>query len=420
MSETKEGKDETKGVAESRMRRMMALLDDFLQQHYAFRYNLLTERTEYARFDGGEATGKRSLSYKPIDPRTMNGIAIDAMKSGIDCWDKDVKRCIESDHVPSYHPFRQYMEHLPQWDGTDRVSELARRVSNDGLWVRSFHRWMLALAAQWTANAGRAARANSVAPLLVSTVQGMGKSTFCRLLLPPELRGYFTESFDLSSPSVAEGKLVSYGLVNIDEFDRIPASRIPLLKNIMQMEELRVRRAYRRYASPLPRIASFIGTSNRRDLLTDLSGSRRFICVEVARPIDCSTPIDHAQLYAQLLHELDNGERSWFSKSEEAAIEAANRPFYRIAPAGELLADSFEFAEAGDEDARLMSALDIYSDLRKRNLSALKDCSCAAFSRMLSQLGQRVHTRYGNGYWMKRRTERNKGYSKADGKGRME
>ena len=309
---------------------------------------------------------------------------------------------MESDHVQAYHPFELYFRNLPEWDGKDRVTELAKRVSDKDVWVRAFHRWMLAVTAQWTGSGNRGRRANSVAPLLVSTTQGLGKSTFCRMLLPQELRDYFTESFDLTNASSAENKLASYGLINLDEFDRLPVSRMPQLKNLMQMEDLRVRRAYRRSAEALPRIASFIGTSNRRDLLTDLSGSRRFICVEVEHAIDCTTPIDHAQLYAQLLHELNNGERCWFCKAEEAEIQAANRPFYRITPAEELISNCFVFAEAGEQGARLMSAADIYAVLKQKNPAALKDCSCTSFSRLLAQLGQRIHTRYGNGYWVKR------------------
>ena len=49
-----------------------------------------------------------------------------------------------------------------------------------------------------------------------------------------------------------------------------------------------------------------------------------------------------------------------------------------------------------------MSAADIYAVLNQKNPAALKDCSCTSFSRLLSQLGQRVHTRYGNGYWVKK------------------
>jgi predicted P-loop ATPase len=336
-----------------------------------------------------------------VDSRTLNGIALDAIDSGVDCWDRDVKRYVESDHVQAYHPFDLYFKHLPAWDGTDRVTELAKRVSDSDLWTRAFHRWMLAVTAQWTGRGGEGRRANSVAPLLVSTAQGFGKSTFCRLLLPPQLRDYFTESFDLTNATAAENKLASYGLINLDEFDRLPASRMPQLKNLMQMEALRVRRAYRRTAEALPRIASFIGTSNRRDLLTDLSGSRRFICVEVERPIDCNTPIDYEQLYAQLLHELENGECCWFSKEEEAEIQQANRPFYRVTPAEELVGSCFRFAEPGEQGARLMSAADIYTTVKKKNPAALKDCSCTSFARLLAQLGRRVHTKYGNGYWIK-------------------
>ena len=387
---------------EPKQQRMIQRLSRYLKLHYAFRYNMLTERTECARLNAEKADEAHHLTYAPVDSRTLNGIALSAIENGVECWDRDIKRYVESDHVQAYHPFEFYFKNLPEWDGKDRVAELAKRVSDKDIWVRSFHRWMLAVTAQWTGSGNRGRRANSVAPLLVSPTQGLGKSTFCRMLLPKELRDYFTESFDLTNTSSAENKLASYGLINLDEFDRLPVSRMPQLKNLMQMEDLRVRRAYRRSAEALPRIASFIGTSNRRDLLTDLSGSRRFICVEVEHAIDCTTPIDHAQLYAQLLHELNNGERCWFSKAEEAEIQAANRPFYRITPAEELIGSCFAFAEAGEQGARLMSAADIYTVLKKKNPAALKDCSCTSFSRLLAQLGQRVHTRYGNGYWVKR------------------
>ena len=388
---------------EPKQQRMMQRLSRYLKLHYAFRYNLLTERTECARLNTEKADESHLLTYTPVDSRILNGIALSAIENGVECWDRDIKRYVESDHVQAYHPFELYFRNLPAWDGKDRITELARRVSDKDVWVRAFHRWMLAVTAQWTGSGNRGRRANSVAPLLVSPTQGLGKSTFCRMLLPKELRDYFTESFDLTNTSSAENKLASYGLINLDEFDRLPASRMPQLKNLMQMEDLRVRRAYRRSAEALPRIASFIGTSNRRDLLTDLSGSRRFICVEVEHAIDCTTPIDHAQLYAQLLHELNSGERCWFSKTEEAEIQTANRPFYRITPAEELISSCFAFAEAGEQGARLMSAADIYTVLKKKNPAALKDCSCTSFSRLLAQLGRRVHTRYGNGYWVKKR-----------------
>ncbi|MBW9201524.1 hypothetical protein EVD33_00955 [Bacteroidales bacterium SW292] len=378
-----------------KQQQIMQQLIGHLEEHYSFRYNRLADRTECAATDAGEA------AYMPVDQRALNSIVLRAMDEGIACWDRDVKRYVESAHVPAYHPFIHYFDNLPEWDGQDRITGLARRVSDDGLWINSFHRWMLACTAQWMGREAYSQRANSVAPILISTQQGLGKSTFCRMLLPKPLQDYFTESFDLNNASGAENKLAACGLINIDEFDRLPATRLPQLKNLMQMESLRIRRAYKRNAEPLPRIASFIGTSNRLDLLTDLSGSRRFICVEVERAIDCTTPIDYGQLYAQLKHEIEQGERYWFSKEEEAAIQQSNRKFYRVTPAEELVGTCFRFVEPGEPGARLMSAADMYAVLKRKNAAALRDCSCTAFSRLLAQMGRRVHTRYGNGYWVK-------------------
>lgn len=84
-----------------------------------------------------------------------------------------------------------------------------------------------------------------------------------------------------------ERRLAEMGLLNLDEFDKFSPAKMPLLKNLMQMASLSLCKAYQKNYRSLPRIASFIGTSNRKDLLTDPTGSRRFICVEVERPIDC-------------------------------------------------------------------------------------------------------------------------------------
>ena len=400
-------------VQPSRQQNLLQQLLDYLRQHYAFRYNQLTDQTECAALAiGNDAKEKlltgeftdykaHTVKYNPVDNRLLNSLSLAVLQTGIPCWDRDVKRYVDSANIPAYHPFTDYMDHLPEWDGVDRVTPLAQRVSHQSLWVKSFHRWMLAMTAQWIHFDDPTKRANSVAPLLVSPQQGLGKSTFCRLLLPDELQRYFTESFDLTNPGSAEQKLATFGLINLDEFDRLPASRMPQLKNLMQMERLHIRRAYKHSGEALPRIASFIGTSNRHDLLTDRTGSRRFLCVEVEGMIDCTTPIEYAQLYAQLKHEIQHGERTWFSKEEEAAIQQANEAFYRTTPAEDLLGEVFAFAQPNEAGAYLLSAVQIYTSLRSQNPAALRDCSPAAFSKLLTQVGQRVHTRNGNGYWVK-------------------
>ena len=267
----------------------------FLTARYDFRYNLLTEQTEYR---GKEMPDEE---YGIVAQRDLNTFCLEARTGGINCWDKDVSRLLHSRKVENYHPFLHYMNHLPQWDGVDRVTPLAMRISRKPMWVKGFHRWMLGVAAQWLGQAQDCA--NAVAPMLVSREQGKRKSSFCKILMPKELTPYYIDKFDLTSESGCEQKLSLFGLINMDEFDKYRAGQMPALKNLMQMTTLTFRRAHRPAFSHLPRIASFIGTSNMTDLLTDPTGSRRFLCAEVDDKIDC-TPPDHAQLFAQLKAEL--------------------------------------------------------------------------------------------------------------------
>lgn len=115
---------------------------DFLKARYDFRYNLLTEETEF------RPSGQRDISFCRIDRRELNTFCLEAHKEGINCWDKDLQRYIYSTQIESYHPFRLYMNELPEWDGRERLNNLARRVSDNPLWIKSFHTWMLGLTAQ--------------------------------------------------------------------------------------------------------------------------------------------------------------------------------------------------------------------------------------------------------------------------------
>ena len=255
---------------------------------------------------------------------------------------------------------------------------------------------MLGLAAQW-AGLSDGLHAHSTAPLLVSDEQGLGKSTFCRALLPPELQAYYTDSVDLARPDKVERQLTEMGLLNLDEFDRIPEKKHPLLKNLMQLSALNLRKAYRRHSQALPRIASFIGTSNSRELLSDPSGSRRFICVLVEHPID-STGIDHAQVYAQLKAELEEGERYWFSHGEENALRLHNAAFYRICPAGEVLHRYYRAAQP-NEKVRPLSLPEIFARLRRLEPGAMAGITLPKLAQALIAAGvQKVHTHYGNRY----------------------
>ena len=400
-------------VKKAKSSSLMQEVTAFLTSRYRFRFNVLTEETEVANIANN--IPDTHLRYTKVDERWMNSLSMEAIETGIDCWDRDIQRFVRSRRISEYHPFTAYFEQLPEWDGKDRVSALARRVSDDPVWVNGFHRWMLGLSAQWmqfrpdTNNANRANnanntssinRANSVAPLLVSSRQGLGKSTFCRLLMPDALKAYYTESYDLSSPASAEAKLAACGLINLDEFDKLSASKMPLLKNLMQASALNIRKAYKRSASALPRIASFIGTSNREDLLVDRTGSRRFLCVSLEHAIDCVTPVEHEQLYAQLKAELLSGERSWFNKEEEQAIQQHNALFYKHIPEEEVFRLCFRFATQEDhpQEVLTLSATQLFERMKAAHPSVMRGMTAYSLSRILPQLGERVHTAKGNVY----------------------
>ena len=385
-------------VKKAKSSSLMQEVTAFLTSRYRFRFNVLTEETEVAEVTNN--IPDTHLRYTKVDERWMNTLSMEAIETGIDCWDRDIQRFVRSRRISEYHPFTAYFERLPEWDGTDRVSALARRVSDDPVWVNGFHRWMLGLSAQWMQFRPDTNRANSVAPLLVSSRQGLGKSTFCRLLMPDALKAYYTESYDLGSPASAEARLAAYGLINLDEFDKLGASKMPLLKNLMQASALNIRKAYKRSASALPRIASFIGTSNREDLLVDRTGSRRFLCVSLEHAIDCTTSVEHEQLYAQLKAELLSGERSWFNKEEEQTIQRHNAMFYKHVPEEEVFRLCFRFATEEDhpQEVLTLSATQLFERMKSAHLSAMRGMTAYSLSRILPQLGERVHTAKGNVY----------------------
>lgn len=352
----------------------------FLQSAYAFRYNLLTEEVEFRPAD---RVGAR---FFPVGKRELNSLCLQAHAQGIACWDKDISRYLYSTCIAGYHPFHLYLEELPVWDGVDRLDALARRVSSDPLWIKGFRTWMLALTAQWQGTTGK--HANSVAPILVSSMQGCLKSTFCKSLLPDELARYYSDEVELTSRGNVTRKMSEMGLLNLDEFDKYSASRMPFLKNLMQMGDLTLCRAYQKNYRNLPRIASFIGTSNRFDLLTDPTGSRRFLCVEVKAKIDC-THIDHAQIYAQLKQELGEGARYWFTAVEEEELQQHNELFRRRSLTQEVLCDYFRPATSDDSEESIhrLSAADIFTVLKKKRPAAMRGMHPNLFAQLLVPAG---------------------------------
>ena len=365
-----------------------------LEQRWDLRYNELDNNIELRRKDAPEA------DFVPLNERLHNSLVMEVQNQLPLCYRSWVNGYLFSGEVPAYHPLRHYLEHLPAWDGRDYVGEVARQVSTDAQWQWVFRRWMRAMVSGWMGGSGESCVfQNQMAPLLVSERQVLGKSTFCRSLLPPALRRFYIDKFDLHAESHAEKRLATMALINMDEFDRYSERQMGTLKNLMQLTEVTMRRPHARSSFIQPRTASFIGTSNFSELLTDPTGSRRFYCQLVTQYIG-AVGVPHDQLYAQVVAEIAAGEPVVFSKEEEAQIERHNRFFYRESPLQDAVARLF--APAPDENAQAtewLTASEIFEAVKACSPLTMQGISMNRLGRMLCLLGmKRQHRVDGNRY----------------------
>lgn len=330
----------------------------FMEQNYQFRKNVLTGVAQY------RPVARPYFDYTDVTEEDRNSMTIRALEAGLKSWDKDIKRYIESKDIPQYDPIEDYLLHLPAWDGRDRLADFARRVpTSDGLWQHFFPLWMRSMVAHWLGKDRE--HGNALVPMLIGP-QGCGKSTFCGIVLPEELRAYYNDRVSFNNEFDLLNQMSSFALINIDEFDSIGASRQPLLKYLLSTPDVKLRVPYGKAVSQRRRYASFIATTNQQMPLTDLSGARRFLCVNVDGRIDTDSRVDYAQLYAQLLAEIQAGQRYWLTDEETAELIAHNEQFRQVDSIEEMVRALFRKPKSDDSDAVILPVAKIVSILQER------------------------------------------------------
>ena len=352
-------------------------LEEFMGRRYEFRFNTVSNDLEFRQKDSIH------FYFQPVDQRARNSISMDALQEGIKVWDRDVNRYLASNRVPLYNPVEDYLCSVGRWDGKDRIHALADLVPcNNPHWRQLFYRWFLNMVAHWRGLNKQ--YANSTSPLLVGA-QGFRKSTYCRIILPPELRFGYTDSLDFRNKRDTEMYLGRFMLINIDEFDQVSMNQQGFLKHLLQKPVANLRKPYGSSIQEMRRYASFIGTSNQKDLLTDPSGSRRFICIEVTAPINTNVTINYRQLYAQAMEAITKGERYWFDDTDEAILKESNREFEQISPLEQLFHCHFRSPEEGETGEQL-SAMQIIEYLQEKNKAInLSQSSITTFGRILKR-----------------------------------
>ncbi len=342
----------------------MLAVEQFLQDRYLFRRNMLNGKVEFSTkpADGQEP------SFRPLTQQALNSIILEAMR--MDICDganpkSDIQTYINSEEVTTFDPIRAYLDHLPQWDGQNHVAQLFGRipgVSSEQLAYLSI--WLRACVAHWLQM--DTLHGNECVPTLIGS-QGCGKTTFLRRLLPQHLRQYYLDHLNLSNKFDKEMALTNNLLVNLDELEAIRPSQHAALKQTLSKSKVNGRPIYGAAQEDRPRYASFTATTNNRHPLTDATGSRRYICLMIpdGQLIDNASEIDYDQLYAQVLYELRELKAPyWFNNDEVRRIQEMNQEFMEQKDMAEIIAACFRKPKA-DEQVKAMNSTQMLTLMRQ-------------------------------------------------------
>ena len=315
----------------------------FLNANFDMRKNLMTGVAEY-RYKYAE-----DQTFKPLTIEVRNDMTIQAREQGLKSWDQDVNRFIDSTRIEQFDPVNTWLDNLQPWDGHDHIHDLAQRVpTNQPHWEKYLRYWLIGMVRQWR-ESEKQLTGNALTPLLIGR-QGCGKTRFCKILLPEELRDYYNDKLNFKNEFDLNIALTSFALINIDEFDKTTNSQQIVLKYLLSSSDVKFRPPYGKTIKQYRRYTSFIGTTNQQQPLVDPTGSRRFVCVGIpnGQNIDYSDTINHQQLFAQVLHLVGIGERFYLDDDEIKELMKENEPYQRTVPLEEMIAETFRKPKEGE------------------------------------------------------------------------
>ena len=332
----------------------------FLNANFEMRKNLMTGVAEYReKFSDDQR-------FKPLTEEVRNDMTLRATELGMKSWDRDVNRFIDSTRIEQYDPVNAWLDKLPEWDGHDYIADLTQRVPTDQPhWEKYLRMWLVGMVAQWR-ESDRQLTGNALIPLLIGR-QGCGKTRFCKIILPPELRDYYNDKINFKNEFDLNIALTMFALINIDEFDKTTNSQQIVLKYLLSSAEVKFRPPYGKTIKQFRRYTSFIGTTNQQKPLVDPTGSRRFVCVGIpnGENINFEDTLNHRQLFAQALYLFNNNERFWLDNDEIATLISENAPYQKLNDLVEMIGETFRSPKKGEE-ARWWSLKDISELLASR------------------------------------------------------
>ncbi|MBQ6745489.1 MAG: DUF3874 domain-containing protein [Bacteroidaceae bacterium] len=330
-----------------KMQNAVFLIECFLQENFEFRRNALSGKVEFRKV----AENDETAGWRVLTPEMLNSIVRKAkLEDIVDGSPRtDIEEFIFSDATPVYDPIQNYLLALPTWDGKNHVAELFNRIpgltSEQLSWCST---WLRSAVAHWLGL--DAEHGNECVPVLIGA-QGCGKTTFAMRLLPPALRTYYLDHINFGNKFDADMALTHNLLVNIDEFANMKGNQQGKLKQTLSKQKVNGRPIFGKSQEDRRRYASFLATTNDEHPLTDPTGSRRYICLQVpkGRFIDNTQSVDYEQLYAQLLYEIREKQIPyWFTNSEVERMQEANQSFLKEYKLDEMIGSCYKVPEENE------------------------------------------------------------------------
>lgn len=310
---------------------------EFLRAHYKFRYNLVLESLEYRKLTlkaEGDGTSTATHAFRTLKQKDLNSIYTHMQLESQHCSQNMLRAIIDSDFTPEFNPFTAYFFSLPPWDGvTDYISQLADSVqtTDPGFWHDSLRRWLVALVAGAIDD-----NVQNQELLLLYSEQGVGKSTFIRNLVPPQLKDYFSSAMINPDNKDHMMQLTTRLLIHMEEMGVMSPTRLADTKRIITQDSVHARKPYEIQASTFIRRASFAGSTNNPRCLQDIGENRRILYNSVKK-IDYKYQIPYEGLYAQALALYRNGFHFWYEGNEIGLLNRRNEHFRMREPIEENL-----------------------------------------------------------------------------------
>lgn len=362
----------------------MLQIEQHIKENYDTRYNEVLHIMEYRR---RKTDTEQPEPFHILDEMMENSIWMEMNELGYSCTVKTIQNLIYSDFSITYHPIREYLDSLPEWDGTDYIGILANSVhtSHQKFWVECLERYLVGMCAAATQDDV----VNHTVLLLCSEIQNIGKTTFINNLLPPELRAYL--STGLINPSNKDdlAKIAQAMLINLDEFEGMSGRELNIFKDLVTRKVISIRLPYARRSQNFPHTASFAGTCNYQEVLHDTTGNRRFLCFHVDSMEFIK--INYAQLYAQIKYLLNKpGYQYWFTQSENSRIEENNEDFIFHSPEEELVLTHIRKPERF-EKVHYLTVTEIAELIRERTGYQYSHGTKAQLGKVMSKHGFEFH-----------------------------